>query len=386
MKRLVTLLLIGSMVFGLSAFQCSSTEITSAKLYIQQKNYPKALESLKDETEKNPQSDEGFYLMGYVYGELEEYENMVNAFNRSLKISNKFASEIEDTRNFHWQQNFNKGVGLYNRGTKVASEDSTKMYFQRAIEAFENAITVQPDSSQTYKNLTYAYYNVGQIDEAIRPLEKTIALTNEPDAYAMLGEIYYNKGIALMNEYNTSGNAEDSVKAMEFYNKTIEVLEKGRKSHPENSDILLVLSNAYVNANKLDVAMDAFKEGVQKDPDNKYYRYNYGVLLLGAEEFESAVDQFNKAIEIDPEYSNALYNLGVSYVKWGTMMREASLDKDEEDTAYLEKFRSSLEPLKKYVEQNPEDGKVWDLLGKVYANLGMTEESKEAFDKADMYR
>ena len=67
MKKLIALFAIFSMVFGLIAFQCSSTELTSAKLYIQQKNFDRALDVLQKEVEKNPQSDEGFYLLGYIH-------------------------------------------------------------------------------------------------------------------------------------------------------------------------------------------------------------------------------------------------------------------------------------------------------------------------------
>ena len=38
----------------LVGYQCGSTEITSAKLYIQQKNYDKAVEVLQKEITKNP--------------------------------------------------------------------------------------------------------------------------------------------------------------------------------------------------------------------------------------------------------------------------------------------------------------------------------------------
>jgi uncharacterized membrane protein len=44
----------------ITGFDCSSTELTSAKLYIQQKNYDKALEVLNEEVAKNPKSDEGY--------------------------------------------------------------------------------------------------------------------------------------------------------------------------------------------------------------------------------------------------------------------------------------------------------------------------------------
>ncbi len=69
MKKALSILVLISMVVGLSAFACSSTELTSAKLYVQQKNYDKAIEALEKETTKNHKSDEGFYLFGYVNGE-----------------------------------------------------------------------------------------------------------------------------------------------------------------------------------------------------------------------------------------------------------------------------------------------------------------------------
>ena len=386
MRKYVSILALSAMLFGIVAFQCSSTELTSARLYIQQKNYPKAIEVLEQEIAKNPNSAEGFYLLGYVYGEQGDIDKMIENFDKSLKIDKSFESNISDSRKFHWQDQFNKGVGLFNRATKTTNEDTSQIFFDKSIKSFENAILCQPDSVDTYKNLVFAYLNVGMEDEAVSPLKKIIEMSHSADSYAMLGEIYYNKGIALMNNYIDTKNAEDSVKANEYYNKTIELLEEGRKYHPDDSDMLLILSNSYVNANRLDEAMASFEKGVEKDPDNKFYKYNYGVLLLGANEYEKAAEQFKAAADIDPGYTNALYNLGVTYVKWGSEMREAALEQDENNKDYQEKFRLALDPLKKYLEFTPDDSKVWELLGKIYANLGMSEESKEAFDKADMYR
>lgn len=386
MKRILSFVVIFSMFLGFAAFQCSSTEITSAKLYIQQKNLPKAKESLEKEIAKNPKSDEGYYLLGYVLGEQGNISEMIKNFEKSLSISSKFAKDIDNSRKYYWQESFNKGVGMFNKGAKAANPDSGKVFYEKAIQSFKNAIMCEPDSASTYKNLSFAYLSAGKKQEAIEPLKKIIALDKSVDAYVMLGELYFEEGNALLDKYSTSKDKNDSLKAMEEYAKTINLLEEGRKLHGDNSDLLMILSNAYINANKLDIAMDAFAAGVKKDPNNKYYRYNYGVLLLGANKFEEAVEQFQKAIEIDPSYSNASYNLGVTYLKWGTYLREKSIEKNEEDRSYLEKFKLALDPLKKYLEINPEDFKVWDFLGKVYANLGMTNESKEAFDKADQYR
>jgi len=59
MRKLYYIVLVVIVGMLSTAFQCSSTELTSAKLYIQQKNYDKALDVLQKEVAKNPKSDEG---------------------------------------------------------------------------------------------------------------------------------------------------------------------------------------------------------------------------------------------------------------------------------------------------------------------------------------
>lgn len=386
MRKIVSYMMLIAMTFGFLAFQCQSTEMTSAKLYIQQKNYPKAKMELMKEVKKNPKSDEGYYLLGFLYGEEGQIDSMLMAYDNSLKISNKFAKQIEDSKKYHWAQSFNKGVAEFNNAAKATDEKDVNAAIEKAVKAFEKAIALEPDSAINYQNLAYAYLNAGKPDEAIEPLKTLLTKKKSADVYVRLGEIYFNKGVDAMNKFMDSNNQEDSLQAISYYEEAITVLEDGRKSFPENADILLLLSNAYIKANKIDVAKDAFKAGVEQDPENKYYRYNYGVLLLGANDFQGAIDQFSKAIEIDPEYQNAVYNLAVTYVKWGAKMQEEMIAKGEDNDQYKEKYKAALPYLEKYLELKPDEPAVWELLGKVYANLGMTEKSMEAFKKADQYR
>ena len=386
MKRAFIYLSILGMVLGFMAFQCSSAELTGAKLYIQQKQYEKAKEALQKEVEKNPASDEGWYLLGYLYGEEGNYSQMMESFDKSLAASKKFEKEILDSKKYYWATSFNKGVSNFNKATKASTKDSTDMYYNKSIDEFNNAILLEPDSVVSYSNLVYAYLNMNKIDEAIPVLQKTIDLESSEDMISMLGQVYNEKASKLMDSYHASKNAEDSVKAVEIYNKSIKVLEDGRKKYPDNGDILLRLSNAYIGANKLDVAMNAFKEGVVKEPDNKYYRYNYGVLLLNSKDFPAAEEQFKKAVEIDPKYTNAIYNLAVTYVRWGAKMREDMEAAGESNELYKEKFNAAIPYLEEYLATNPKEPQIWELLGRVYANIGNQAKSEEAFKKADQYR
>ena len=157
-----------------SGFQCSSTELTSAKLYIQQKNYDKAIDALQKEVQKNPKSDEGYYLLGVVLGEKERYTEMVDAYSKSLAISNKFSENIVSSKKYFWANLFNRGVGYYQRGAKTADKDSVKLLYDKSIEAFNSAIEIEPDSADTYKNLAFVHMSAQDYDKAISPLEKLI--------------------------------------------------------------------------------------------------------------------------------------------------------------------------------------------------------------------
>ncbi len=378
-------LLLGLSFMGL---ECASTNITSAKLYIQQKNYDKAIDVLQKEVQTNPKSDEAYYYLGYVYGEKEMFDKMNDAYNKSLSISKKYDKEINDSKKYYWAQLFNKGVKYYQAANEAVktNKDSSKVLYDKSINSFKLAVQLEPDSADTYKNLAFVYMSNGDNDNAIEPLKTLIDKQNSLDGYKFLGEIYYAKGQNLGSKFESSHNAQDSIKAMDYYNQVITLLEKGRKFYPDNSDLLLTLSNAYISAHKIDVAINAFKEGVEKDPNNKFYRYNYGVLLLGKKDYQGAILQFEKAIDIDPEYENALYNIAVAYVKWGADLAKESNDKEDTTIAYKPKFQSALPYLEKLVQIREDDAQTWELLGKVYTVLNMKDDAENAFSKADKIR
>ncbi|MEE9450175.1 MAG: tetratricopeptide repeat protein [Ignavibacteriaceae bacterium] len=383
-KLLIVISFIIGMVF--TGFQCSSTELTSAKLYIEQDNFDKALEMLQKDVEQNPKSDEGYYLMGHVYGELGEVEKMVSSFDNSLAISNKFATKIGEQKEFHWANIFNKGVNNFQRGKNVADPDSSIIFYDRAIKFFKDASLIEPDSADNYSNLSFVYLSAGMSEEAIDPLKKLIEMEKSEDGYQYLGQVYYTLGANKNIDFINSKNLQDSIDAVDYYNNAIDVLEEGRDLYPENTDILVALSESYVGANKIDVALDAFKASVEQDPGNQHFRYNYGVLLINASRYEEAEEQFTKALEIDPDYDNAIYNLGVTYVKWGTQL---NLDAEEQDIIsedYKQKYELALPHLERVVEFDPTNGQIWEILGKVYSVLGMHEEAANAFVKADQLR
>lgn len=377
------MLFIGIMFLG---FQCASTELTSAKLYIQQKNWDKAIETLNTEVAKNPQSDEGYFLLGTVYSEQDNIDKMMESFDKSLAISNKFEKNIEEYKAFQWANNFNRGVSLFQRGNKATDEDSSKMYFDMAIDAYDKAIMLEPDSAETYRNLAFVYLTTGKTEESVEPLKKLVEIEQAEEGYQYLGEVYYTLGTNIMNDFKFNANTQDSVKAMDYYDKAIVTLEEGLKKYPENSEMQVARTSAYIGAGRIAEAIAASKLLVEKEPDNKIYHYNYGVLLLNSEKYPEAEAQLLEALKIDPEYENAIYNLGVTYVKWGTAMNKEAELQGVISEDYKKKYEAALPYLEKVVEKDQTNVAIWELLGKVYSVLGMTEDANNAFKKADELR
>jgi len=383
-RILTVVALLAGMIF--SGFQCSSTELTSARLYIQQKNFDKAIQVLKMDVEKNPKSDEGWFLLGHTYGEIGDMDSMITAYNKSLGISNKFEPQIIDSKNYHWANSFNNGVNLFRRGNNTTNEDSSKIFYDKSINAFQMAALIQPDSADSYKNMAFVYMSSGRNELAIEPLQELVDRKKELDGYRYLGEIYYTMGINKNAEYKKTGNASDSVEAAENFDKAILVLEEGVVIHPNDGEITRILNASYIENGRIEEALKSSKLLVESEPDNETYRYNYGVILLQTNDFTGAEEQFLKALEINPDYENAAYNLGLTYVKWGTDLKA----KEEETEIYtdedIEKYSKALPYLEMIVEKDAENAEIWELLGKVYSILSMQDKAMDAFNKADQLR
>ncbi|MFB3056247.1 MAG: tetratricopeptide repeat protein [Ignavibacteriaceae bacterium] len=383
-KILLAVALFAGIIF--SGFQCSSTELTSARLYIQQKNFDKAIDVLVKDVEKNPKSDEGWYLLGYSYGEIGNTESMIEAYDKSLDISSKFEETITDSKNFHWANSFNSGVNLFSRGNNTADDDSAKIYYDKSIDAFETAAIIQPDSADTYKNMAFVYMSSGRNELAIEPLQELVSLKKELDGYRYLGEIYYTLGTSKSSVYRMNGNVIDSIEAAEYYDKAIVVLEEGIIIYATDGELIRILNASYIETGRILEALESSKVLVEAEPDNETYRYNYGVILLQTNDFLGAEEQFLKALEINSEYENATYNLGLTYVKWGTQLKEQEEETEVYTDEDIEKYRQALPYLELIVESDSENAEIWELLGKVYGILNMQEEAIDAFNKADQLR
>ncbi len=381
----ISVLFLGILFTG---FECASTELTSARLYISQKNYAKAEEVLNKEVQKNPKSDEGWFLLGSLNGEKGDFSTAVEDYNKSLAISKKYQKDITNQKYSYWVSQFKAGDAFYKKAMGTKDPDTVKVNLNKAVVSLQNAINILPDSggiSNPYKYLAFCYFALKQTDNAIKPLEQLAAIGKIPDGFVYLGKIYFDKGNESKLEYQKNKNPQDSISSQGYFDKSIAILEQGRDKFPNETELLKTLEASYVASNKSTIALGVFKSLAEKDP-KKENLYNYGVILMSADQFDTAIEQFKKALDLDPNYKNALYNMAVSYVKWGADMKKKIDEKGDKSEVYKEKYQQAIPYLEKITQMDPKDITSWDLLGKVYANTGNQDKAKDAFDKVDQLR
>ena len=262
MKKYAALVAVLSVVV-LSMFitGCQVKEVTSAKVYIQQDNWDKAMEQLQLAVELYPTNAEAWFMLGQGYSRKNDFENMNMAFEKSLDASPSFAAKIAYERERYY-------VNYFNNGHKRA----TSGMFEDAIEDFQTCITIDPTRQGSYKNLGYTYVQMGDLEKSIEFYEKAYELDpKDIDSMRSLNSLY------LQNEQ---------------FEKVIEISDNILELDPTDTETVANKAIAYDFMGESDKAFETYDEALKLNPDDVDIIFNLGRLYYIGEDYENAIAQF----------------------------------------------------------------------------------------------
>ncbi|MCK9407651.1 MAG: tetratricopeptide repeat protein [Bacteriovoracaceae bacterium] len=322
------MLAISAASLAFMGFQCSSAEMTSAKLYINRKEFKNAEAQLVKEVAKNPKNEEAWFLLGQIRFEQKNYKGMKDAFVEASNVGIKYKKEIDAQTLVTWGRLFNQGVEELNN-----AGDSTG--FDIVIETYKLASYVMPESIANQQNLGLAYYRKGDFESAIAPL--TIALDKMKSIFAV--RILSNIYLVRASEYKTKFT-ETNRAALEEVKNVNQVREK------------------------------------IKAADVKYF--------IGE---PNSIDKETKgkgkaAVVVKETWTFAKYNLVVtvegdlvSAVKYSQPF-ESAIDSSDH-TRSLAEYGKAIQILKKGSEFYPEDAEISESLMNAYIGSERNEEARE---------
>jgi len=346
---------------------CRSTAFTSAKVYIQQDNWDKAIEQLEIEVAQNPRNAEAHYLLGRGYGTKGLFEKMNKEFDASLALSKKWEKDINMVRRKYWADHFNAGV-------KAVKQQN----FELALANFKTATVIDPKAPDSYKNLGFVYSRLDSLDKAAEAYKKALEL-DPKDVKSMLslGSVYYNQ---------------------KKYQEAADVLEQALSLEPTNAEAISLIALCYDLLGQSEKALEAYNRAIAANPTDKDMYFNLGRLFFVRKDYDRAIENFKKVLEFDPNDFEAVFNIGNAYLNKADSLfkqrQEIIGDRTEIPKADYEKlekiyevekgyYEKALEFLEKASELQPDNASVWNNLGIIYVRIGEKEKGKEAFDKAD---
>jgi tetratricopeptide (TPR) repeat protein len=281
----------------LTVLGCDSTDMTSAKVYLQQKNYEKAQEMLLLAFDKEPTNPEPAYLLAVeIFGRNKDYQKAAEYLTKCLEISPQYADKVNTAREKYWIDNFNAGATGYNAMIKGEAKDPEKL-FQSTVQSFENCITLNPEKPESYGTLAQVYlfkedFAKGR-EYMILSVEK-----NPTDITSLvnLGNVYFRD---------------------KEYDNALIYLQRALDVDPSNINAIKQMAFVYDAKGEKDQAATAYINAIKADPENGDLHYNLGVLYFQQEKWDDAIASFKRVIEISPGEVDALFNVGLVYGRMG---------------------------------------------------------------------
>lgn len=372
MKKLSLIFIL--MIAFATVFGQGKKDRTDAFNYLRKGKLDEALKKIEptisDPTTMNEAKT--WFYRGNIYlqihmSELPQYKNLdPNALSKAYESYQKML-ELDTKKEFYTEGIQNLLViseQLYNEGVKEFQ--ATK--YNEALANFEQAAQV----AQSYGSVdTLAIFNAGlsaenaqNTDKAIQYYNKAVELNyKQPLIYSSLANLYLMK--------------KDTTMAFE-------IMKQGRQKYPDEFALLITETNLYLGAGQTEKAMANLQQAVKTDPLNPTIHYAVGASYDQMGNKQEAEKAYLKAIELKPDYFEANYNLGALYVNQAAEIQNEANKLKLNDPNYdvMKKqaddiLSKSLPYLEKATVLDPKDRSTLLALKEIYTRLSMYDKLKE---------
>ena len=165
------------------------------------------------------------------------------------------------------------------------------------LTLWSDVVQKSPNKARGHNGLGVVYQNLERFDKAIQ--EYKTALTLNPDS----ASIHINLG----NVYQSLGRTDDAIQEY----KTALTLR------PNFADAHSNLGNIYGVLGRLDEAIGEYKTALALNPDNAPAHINLGTVYKDLGRLEAAIREYQTALKLKPDFLQAHYGLGQAYERVG---------------------------------------------------------------------
>lgn len=295
-----------------------------------------------------------------------------------------FRKHYDAANAYHRAGNFKAAEAEFKAILGEAYERLAKIYsaqgnYEASVNAFESARTMRPDATDDLIDLAIVYFQTGQFNKGLEPLQRVIASdARNPSAHHMLGKTYF-----MMGEFDKAArelqetlkltpsdyDAEYTLGLCYLKQKNVaqarQLYERMADRMGNRPALRVLIGRAYRETGFLAESIDEFKKAIALDPRFPRVHYYLGLTYLykdGAAKIPDATEEFKIELAANPEEYFANFYLGVLYI----------MDR---------KWEPAIALLEKATQKQPNNPDPYFHLGQAYQGAGRHAEAITALEK-----
>ncbi len=224
--------------------------------------------------ENHPFSINGWQYLGETYSGLSLYEKAVSALDNAVALSDKADPLISLG-------------GIYSAWGQR----------EKALECYNEALSISPERTDFYVDIAELYYAVGQIEVALRYYG--LALDVNPDDISAL------MGMAI------------ALAAIEKYDEAIAYLQKVQRSDFASIEALLLLSDYLIEVERDEEAIQLFQQMIESYPLVVDVWLSYSNYYAIIENYRQACAILNQGLVVLQDNVQLIYRMANYYFLYG---------------------------------------------------------------------
>jgi Tfp pilus assembly protein PilF len=162
-------------------------------------------------------------------------------------------------------------------------------YWRNSETLLEHALAITKNNYLAHRNLGFAFYMEGRMDEALAQFQQAARL--EPDA----AEAHDHLGITFFGK----GQLDEAIRQF----------GEALRLKPDYADAHYNLGVLFYQQGRTAEAMRQFQETIRLQPDHAEAHHNLGVIMGLKGQTAEAIRQFQEALRLKPDYADARRNL-----------------------------------------------------------------------------
>ncbi len=281
------------------ALESAESGKTDALLYVAKasthlQKFADAENSLRRFLVRNPESANGYYLLGYVLNRENRPAESLEIYTRAAKITPPTGDDLKIVAlDYELLNDNSEAIRWLERAVAMEPVNKEAWYYlgrayytasriPDARAAFEQVLRIEPRDARAKNNLGLIFESGGKTEDALAAYHNAIAW--QKDDTPSSEQPYLNLGSLLV----TLGRAEEAISP----------LRKAAELASTNSQCHLRLGTAYLHVNQLDEAQKELLEAVRLNPQDATAHYQLGRYYKQVKNMDAAKREFDRVSEI----------------------------------------------------------------------------------------